>query len=71
MFPNFNAEYARKGFTLQKLSDEMKERGIYRTVTTLSQKLNGKLDISFNEAKLMRDIVAPEMTIDELFQERE
>jgi hypothetical protein len=69
MFPNFNAEYSRRGFTLEKLSEEMEKRGCKRTVPTLSQKLNGKYELTLNEAKALRDVVAPNMTIDELFSE--
>lgn len=69
MFPNFNAEYARQGFTLEKLSEEMEKRGCKRTVSTLSQKLNGKYILTLNEAKILRDIVAPNMSIDVLFRE--
>ena len=69
MFPNFNAEYARRGFTLDKLAEEMKRRGCKRTVSTLSRKLNGKYTLTLTEAKILRDIVAPEMSIDELFDE--
>ena len=69
MYPNFNAEYARGGFTLEKLSEEMKYRGISRTVPTLSLKLNGEYQLTLKEAKVLRDIVAPEIPIDTLFEE--
>ena len=69
MFPNFNAEYARRGFTLERLADEMEARGCKRTVSTLSQKLNGKYVMTLLEAKLLRDIVAPEVSIDVLFSD--
>ena len=69
MYPNFNAEYARRGFTLEKLSEEMEKRDCKRTVATLSQKLNGKYTLTLNEAKILRDIVAPEMLIDTLFSD--
>jgi hypothetical protein len=69
MYPNFNAEYARRGFTLDKLSAEMERRGFKRTVPTLSMKLNGKYILTLNEAKALRDIVAPEISIDTLFAE--
>lgn len=69
MYPNFNAEYARRGFTLDKLAEEMEKRGCKRTVPTLSQKLNGKYVLTLDEAKTLRDIVAPEKTIDVLFSE--
>jgi transcriptional regulator with XRE-family HTH domain len=67
MYPNFNAEYARRGLTLEKLAEEMEARGCKRTVSTLSQKLNGKYVMTLYEAKLLRDIVAPEISIDVLF----
>lgn len=69
MFSNFNAEYARQGFTLERLAEEMEKRGCKRTVPTISMKLNGKYQLTLNEAKLLRDIVAPEMPIDVLFKE--
>lgn len=68
MYPNFNAEYARGNWTLEGLAKEMEKRGYSRTIGTLSQKLNGKYPITMNEAKLMRDIVAPKHTIDYLFE---
>ena len=69
MYPNFNAEYARRGFTLEKLTEEMRNRGLSRTVSTLSVKLNGKYPLTLGEAKVLRDIVAPEIPIDTLFEE--
>ena len=63
MYPNFNAEFARRGFTLEKLAEEMEKRGYGKTVTTLSMKLNGKAPLTVKEAKLMRDIVAPGMSL--------
>ena len=69
MFPNLNAEYSRRGFTLERLSEEMDKRGCKRTVSTLSQKLNGKYELTLNEAKVIRDIVAPQVSLDVLFSE--
>ena len=69
MYPNFNAEYARKGLTLDKLTEEMRNRGVSRTVPTLSLKLNGKYPLTLGEAKVLRDIVAPEISLDVLFKE--
>ena len=69
MFPNFNAEYARNKFTLEKLVEEMEKRGCGRTVATMSQKLNGKFPITLNEAKVLQEIVAPNIPIDILFEE--
>ena len=67
MYPNFNAEYARGGWTLEKLAEEMEKRGCKRTVPTISQKLSGKSPITVNEAKILRTIVAPDHTLDYLF----
>ena len=69
MYPNFNAEYARKGMTLEKLAEETEKRGCKRTVPTWSQKLNGKFELTLNKAKVLRDVVAPSISIDELFKE--
>ena len=69
MYPNFNAEYARKGFTLQKLAEELEKRGCKRTVPTLSQKLSGKFKLTLNEAKLLKEIVNTDLPIDILFEE--
>lgn len=63
MYPNFNAEYARKGMTLETLAEEAEKRGCKRTVPTWSQKLNGKYPLTVYEAKILRDIVAPGMSI--------
>lgn len=69
MYPNFNAEYARKGFTLEKLAEEMEKRNCKRTVSTISQKLNGKYPITLDEAKILQSIVAPDISIERLFSE--
>lgn len=69
MYPNFKAEYARGDFTLEKLVEEMKNRGLSRTVQTLSLKLKGDYPLTLGEAKMLRDIVAPEIPIDTLFEE--
>lgn len=69
MFPNFEAEKARKGLTLEKISAEMEKRGCGRTVTTLSQKLNGQYPITLNEAKALKAIVGTDLPIEVLFEE--
>ena len=69
MYANFNAEYARRGFKLESLAEEMRNRGMSRTVSTLSLKLNGKYPLTLGEAKMLRDIVAPETPLDVLFEE--
>lgn len=69
MYPNLKAEIARKGFTLEKLVEELKRRGFNITVSMLSQKLNGKYDIYLNEAKALKAIVETNIPIDVLFEE--
>lgn len=69
MYPNLKAEIARKGFTLEKLVEELKRRGFNITVSMLSQKLNGKYDIYLNEAKALKAIVETTIPIDVLFEE--
>ena len=69
MYPNFNAEYARKGLTLEKLAEELKKHGIERTISTLSLKLNGRYGLSLYEAKALKAIVESNDPLDVLFEE--
>ena len=69
MYPNYKAELARKGITLEKLAEEMERRGYKRTVPTLSQKLSGKYPITLDEAKAMKAIVETDLPIEILFEE--
>ena len=71
MYPNWNAEYARKGFTLNQLADELEKRGIKRTVATLSLIFIGKAPITLKEAKALKEIVGTELSLDVLFKEAE
>lgn len=70
MYPNLNAEFARKGLTLEKAVEELDKRGITMSVTTLSQKKNGKYPITLDEAKALKDITGADITLEELFEER-
>lgn len=63
MYRNAKAEMVRNGLTLEIVSGEM---GI--TIGTLSQKLNGKYPITFDEAKKFKKIVKTDMAIEELFK---
>ena len=65
MYPNLRAEFARGGFTLEKVS---KELGI--TIGTLSQKLNGKYPLTLNEAKKIKEIIGVDIVLDVLFDEK-
>lgn len=69
MYGNLRAEIARKGFTLEKLVDEMKKRGFNLTMSMLSQKLNGKYEIYLKEAKALKEIVETDLPLDILFEE--
>lgn len=70
MYPNFKAECARKDLTLERLVELLGERGIKRTVSTMSLKLTGKYKLTLNEAKALKDIVGTELPLDVLFAER-
>lgn len=69
MYPNLNAEIARKGLTLEDMTIELKKRGFNTTVSMLSQKLTGKYKIYLNEAKALKEIVDTDIPIDILFDE--
>ena len=68
MYPNVKAELARKGITLEKLAEELEQRGMKRTVATLSNKFTGKFPITLNEAKAIKDVLDTEIPIEELFE---
>lgn len=63
MFPNLEAEMARKKITRGELAKKMDV-----TPTTLGNKLNGKVDISLPECIEIRNFLGLSMTIDELFK---
>ena len=64
MYPNLNAERARKGITLDTLADAL---GV--TVGTVSLKLSGKAPITVAEAKVIKATIGVDMPLDELFSE--
>lgn len=70
MYPNVRAEFARAGLTLESVA---KELGI--SVGTLSVKLQGKFNVSLNEAKKIKEIIkrktGRDIPIEELFEEGE
>lgn len=69
MYPNLNAEFARKGLTLEKAVEELKKLGIEMTAPTLSQKKNGKYPITLNEAKALKAITGADLPLEVLFEE--
>ena len=62
MFPNLDAEMARKEFTRGMLAEK-----INKTATTLSLKLNGKAPLTLAECVEIKNAVSPESTVDYLF----
>lgn len=64
MYPNVEAEIARKRTTKTKLARQM---GI--TLGTLSLKLSGKSDITFPEAIKIKQLLKVDMPIEKLFKE--
>ena len=69
MYSNLRAEIARKGLTLEKIVEKLKERDINITVSMLSLKLNGKYEIYLKEAKALKEIVETDLPLDILFEE--
>lgn len=63
MYPNLEAEMARKKMTRCQLAEKL---GI--TPTTLGSKLNGKVSLSLPECIEIRNILGINMTVDELFK---
>lgn len=66
MYPNLKAEMARKGVTGGMLANVLDI-----TESTFSQKLNRKSDFSFGEAIQIKSFLKSELTLEELFQERD
>jgi hypothetical protein len=71
MYSVFKGEYVKKGFTLEKICEELQKRGYKTTVSHLSQNLNGKFGISLKMAKDLKDIIGSDLTIEELFEIKE
>lgn len=63
MFPNLDAEMARRKITRAMLAER-----IHKTPTTLSLKLNGKAPLTLAECIEIKNEVDPECTVDYLFQ---
>lgn len=64
MYKNVKAEFARKGLTLELVA---KELGI--TISTLSQKMNGKYPFTLNEAKAIKNVLEVDIPLEILFEE--
>lgn len=64
MYPNFNAERARRNITLETLSEALDV-----TVATMSQKLSGKYPITLLEAKKLKAAIGTNLPLEILFSE--
>jgi hypothetical protein len=71
MYPQFKGEYVKKGFTLEKIVEELRKRGYKTTVSHLSQLLNGNYPISFKMAKDLKEIIASDYPLEKLFEVKE
>lgn len=65
MYPNLEAEIARKSITKAKVAEKIK-----MPITTFSQKINGKFEFTVAEAKRIKKRVFPEHSIEYLFKKR-
>ena len=62
MYPNLNAEIARKGIVRKEIAE-----GLGISPSTLSLKLNGKAIVTLREAATIKRILNVNMPIEELF----
>ena len=65
MYPNLEAELARRGMTKLKLAKQLNMR-----YPTLIDKLNGKRRMYFDDAIRIRNVVCPEADLDYLFERK-
>lgn len=65
MYPNLNAELARRNITVTILSEKT---GI--PYSTLAPKVRGEKPVKMSEARLIRDAISEDLTIDYLFAEQ-
>lgn len=63
MYKNVKAEMSRKGIILEDLAEAL---GV--TVSTVSQKLNGKYPITLTEAKIIKSRLGVDLPLEELFE---
>lgn len=63
MFPNLDAEMARRKITRLSLADK-----IHKTPTTLSLKLNGKAPITLAECVEIKNAIDETLSVDYLFK---
>jgi len=63
MYKNVKAEMSRKGITLEDLAE-----ALGKTVSTVSQKINGKYPITLAEAKIIKSRLGVALPLEELFE---
>ena len=66
MYPNFEAERARAGLTLEDLVRE-----VGGTVSSLSNKLRGVYALTFNDAVMLKTALKTNVPLEELFERRD
>ena len=66
MYRNAKAEMIRAGLNLTTLAEKMGN-----TVATWSEKLNGKREITLNDAKKFKEVVKSDLPIEVLFEKFE
>lgn len=72
MYPNLKAEIARSGLTYNEILERGKKDGrLDCTVSTLSLKINGKAEFTFNESMALRDIIGSDLPMEELYEKKE
>ena len=71
MYPEFKGEYVKKGYTLEKIVEELRKKGYKTTVSYLSQLLNGNYPITFNMAKDLKEIIGSDLPLEDLFEVKE
>lgn len=68
IYPVLKGEMSQKKITLATIAADPR---VNCTVSTLSQKLNGKYPLTFGEAAAIKEIVQSELPLEDLFQEGE
>lgn len=66
MYPNLDAEMARKGIKRKDLANLFSGR-----IPTVSDKLNGKFPLLLEEAERIRNEFFPDLTLDYLFEKND
>lgn len=66
MYPNVEAERARRKITLAMIASDPR---IDCTVSTMSMKLTGKAPLTLKEAVAIKDILDSDLPLEELFKE--